>query len=87
MKNGIKVEEIAHHRNGICGCPFSVVKFFNTEKGKTEPMLGIVFDSEGCTTAVFHMDKLKEGIIAFGENSCRGDRFDKDLRDAIEKSY
>jgi hypothetical protein len=39
--------------------------------------------SDNPCTAVFDRKLLGEGVIAFGANSWRGDRYDKDLRDAI----
>lgn len=45
-------------------------------------MLGIVFGQE-CHVAVFNLDKLAAGNIAFGINSWRGDSYDPHLRDAI----
>lgn len=78
----IKIEEIAAHRNGICGDPFVVVKFKDTDK---KSMLAILFYSGDCQTAVFDMDLLKQDIIAFGKNSHRGDHYDNVLRKAVKE--
>jgi hypothetical protein len=68
---------IAHHRNGVMG-----------RDGK-ESMLGIKFDSvtdymgnerkDDIYTAVFNVEKLATGDIAFASNSYRGDKFDEDM--------
>ncbi len=73
------IEEIAYHRNGVGGNSFYVVKFTGTEGGN---MLGVVFD-EPYTVAVFDRDLLAKGVIAFRENSWRGDHFEPELREAI----
>lgn len=89
MSDDIKIMEIAHHRNGVAGAPFSVVKFVCPENG---PMVGIVFaldddDDFGWDgrCAVFQSDLLADGIIAFGQNSWRGDHYEIPLRKAIEQ--
>jgi hypothetical protein len=76
----IHIESIASHRNGICGAPFFVILFEDAEQGK---MLGIVF-REPYHVAVLHREKLAAGIIAFGQNSWRGDLYEPALRRAIE---
>lgn len=45
-------------------------------------MLGIVFEQK-YHVAVFNLDKLALGNIAFGENSFRGDQYEPYLRKAI----
>jgi hypothetical protein len=82
-----KIQQIEYHRNGISGEPFNVVKFHDPENGD---MLGIVFPlDEGETwngrVAVFKLDLLAQGNISFGQNSWRGDHYEKELRDAIGK--
>jgi hypothetical protein len=83
----IQVQDIAHHRNGICGAPFYAVRFRWQEEGEHFPrlMLGIVFPVElgDCVTAVLDVDMLMAGDVAFGSNSWRGDHFDGPLRQAI----
>lgn len=74
------VHAIAHHRNGVCGESFYVVTFTSTD-GKA--MLATVFEGSG-RVAVLCVGLLAEGNIAFGENSWRGDRFEPELRGAIE---
>ena len=77
----MKVQEIARHRNGVSGNGFDVVKFSTRADGN---MIAIVFEGAG-DCAVFNLDKLTEGKIAFGENSWRGDNYEYDLRVAINK--
>ena len=91
MKNYVKkIEQIASHRNGVSGVPFWVVGFSDSEHGA--PMIGVVFDhgdgtilDESGYCAVFRLDLLAKGDIAFGSNSWRGDRFEPELREAIAK--
>ena len=76
------IENIQHHRNGMCGAPFFVLLFRDPEEGK---MLGVVFDQDH-HVAVFNLDKLALGNIAFGVNSWRGDRYEPYLRAAIKRA-
>jgi len=93
------IEEIAHHRNGVSGESFDVIKFVCPENGN---MIGIVFDLNWIhdhktqtarqqtwngRVAVLNRDLLAEGNIRFGENSWRGDHYEQDLRDAIQKKW
>jgi hypothetical protein len=75
----LKIENIQFHRNGICGAPFHVLIFRDPDEGR---MLGIVFEHEH-HVAVFNLDKLALGNIAFGVNSWRGDQYEPHLRKAI----
>lgn len=72
--------DIHFHRNGVCGAPFHVVLFHDVDAGD---MLGIVF-AEPHHVAVLRLEELYEGDVAFGHNSWRGDRYEGQLRDAIE---
>jgi hypothetical protein len=74
------IDSIAYHRNGICGAPFHVVVFRDPDEGR---MLGVVFGQE-YHVAVFNLDKLALGNVAFGVNSWRGDRYEPSLRRAID---
>ncbi len=75
----LAIIDIAYHRNGICGAPFHAIIFRDPEAGR---MLGIVFD-EPHHVAVFNLDSLAVGSIAFCLNSWRGDRYEPTLRNAI----
>lgn len=77
----MRIEKIASHRNGICGSPFHVIIFDDGDVGR---MLGIVFEQES-SVAVFNLDKLTQGDIAFGSNSWRGDQYEPYLREAVVK--
>jgi hypothetical protein len=85
-KAPIQIEEIARHRNGVCGAPFSVVTFSarSADGATSTPMVGIVFDAPG-NVAVFDRRLLGDGVIAFGVNSWRGDHFEPDLRRAARR--
>jgi len=76
----LKIIELDYHRNGIAGAPFNVVLFHDGHSQK----LGIVFERAGYC-AVLDVQKLAGGDIAFGSNSWRGDRFEPDLRQAIDE--
>lgn len=75
----ITLEQVHRHRNGICGSPFDVIVFRDLDEGR---MLAIVFDTEH-DVAVFNLDKLLRGDIAFGSNSWRGDHYEPRLRKAL----
>ena len=90
----IEIEEVAYHRNGVCGEGFHLVKFIDSVEG---PMLGVLFapdyDEEGESVglrgsngrcAIMQRDKLNDGVIAFLENSWRGDHWEDVLRDACK---
>lgn len=78
----LRIENIQQHRNGVCGAPFHVLIFRDPDEGR---MVGIVFEQE-YHVAVFNLDKLALGNIAFGVNSWRGDRYEPYLRKAIRIS-
>jgi hypothetical protein len=80
----LKIIDIAHHRNGICGIPFAVVLFTDTGPEGSRKV-AILFEHEGYC-AVLDVDKLAQRDIAFGSNSWRGDRFEQPLRKAISIS-
>jgi hypothetical protein len=76
----ITVIEIAHHRNGICGAPFTAVLFEDTGPEGSHKV-GILFD-EPYHCAVLDIAKLAAGDIAFASNSWRGDQYEPHLRAA-----
>jgi len=93
----MNVQEIAYHRNGISGEPFYVVSFTDPDAidempGAGGKMVAVVFDMDEVDdaptftnprTAVFDRELLGAGVIAFAENSWRGDHYDAELRAAI----
>lgn len=83
----IDVEEVAYHRNGVGGEGFHVVKFRGElaegPDGDTH-MVAVVFDEPGAV-AVFDRELLGMGMIAFGQNSWRGDNYEEVLRAAIDR--
>jgi hypothetical protein len=78
----IHVIDTAYHRNGICGAPFHVVLFHDTDD-ENRRKVGILFE-EPYHCAVLDVVKLAWGEIAFGVNSYRGDRFEAALRSALK---
>ena len=88
MEPKIKVQQIAHHRNGVGGVPFYVVLF--TDPDVPHQMVGIVFEEPESRqyvephTAVLDVVETMRGNIGFGDgNSFRGDVYDPALREAI----
>ena len=75
----LHIENIQHRRNGVCGAPFHVLLFRDPDVGR---MVGIVLAQEN-HVAVFNLEQLALGIIEFGVNSWRGDRYEPHLRKAI----
>lgn len=80
----MKILQVAHHRNGICGIDFHAVLFQDSPDGKTENFLATVFPEKGAV-AVVGLDRIEQDGVAFGANSWRGDRYEADLRRAIGK--
>lgn len=76
-----RIIEVAFHRNGISGAPFHVVNFIDTEDHRK---VGILFDDD-FHCAVLDIDLLNDNVIAFIKNSWRGDRYEPELREAIEE--
>lgn len=68
----LTIVDVARHRNGICGTPFTAVIFDDADEGR---MIATLFDSDtgAPRCAVYNLKLLAEGVIAFGENSWRGD--------------
>ena len=82
----LKIQEISYHRNGICGEGFYAVRFLWTpeDEPQEESFLAILFDGPG-QCAVIGLDRIETVGVAFAlGNSWRGDRFEEDLRRAIE---
>lgn len=80
----IEVQNIQHHRNGICGMPFDVVTF----KWDGRNMLAIRFDDSerlNPRIAVLDADMVGKGNIQFGENSWRGDDFAHEIDQSIQE--
>ena len=84
-EESLKVIEIARHRNGVGGWPFDVVLFEDGgEHGSRK--VAIVFDEPG-RCAVLDVGKLAAGDVRFGENSWRGDVYERALREVIRRRY
>ena len=84
MKNIKAIHQIAYHRNGVSGEGFHAVIFDGAaDEGR---MVAFVFPSP-FHVAVVNVDKLADPAIGvtFGENSWRGDRYERELREAIKE--
>lgn len=82
----LKINEVAYHRNGVCGAPFWAVRFRWRPDGESqeENFIAVLFDEPG-RCAVLGLDRMDTMGVAFaGGNSWRGDRFEGELRRAIE---
>lgn len=79
----LSIDSVAHHRNGSFGNSFHVV-LFRTFKRSKEVLVGVVFEEKG-NVAVFDVDKLHEGDVAFGSNSFDGGAFEDGLRAAVKE--
>lgn len=86
-RTAVKIIDTAHHRNGVGGEGFTLVKFTDRSLAPgtflaTIPDSYRYFPEEHSNTACFvvNIDLLPD--IEFGTNSWRGDRTYSDLRDA-----
>ena len=79
----LNIIDIACHRNGICGAPFTVV-LFEDGGGEGTRKVAILFERE-YHCAVLDPAAVVMGDIAFGSNSWRGDRYESALRAETKK--
>lgn len=92
------IQEVAHHRNGVSGVPFYVIKFRDVTPGEPHhEMVGVLFDRDeyeedvkkNCFAnpycAVLDTDLLTKGVVTFAINSFRGDHYVDKLCDATKK--
>lgn len=79
MDMNLEIKSVARHRNGVGGAPFWAIVFHDAENGM---MVASLFD-EAYHCAVYSLEKLAEGNVAFGENSWRGDRYEVVLRSRL----
>jgi hypothetical protein len=76
----ITIIDIAHHRNGIDGAPFTAF-LFEDSGPEGSRKIGILFD-EPHHCAILDVARLAAGDIAFASNSWRGDHYEPRLRAA-----
>jgi hypothetical protein len=74
----LRLKDVSHHRNGCSGNPFYVVRF----RDNRQEFVAVVFEDER-SVAVLDLELLSQGVIAFGENSWRGDDYEPFLRRCI----
>ena len=70
-----RFDAVDHHRNGVGGRGFTVIRFQCFTEGKVRNMIATCFDELPECTAVYDVDLLAAGNVAFAENSWRGDVF------------
>lgn len=92
MPHPMRLVEIARHRNGVGGEPFTVVRFTMREDGTSRNMVAILFDLDepkrgrkrqtwNGRVAVLDENETAAGNIAFAMgNSWRGDYYEPTLR-------
>ena len=81
-----RIVDVSYHRNGISGNGFHAVLFIGAEKDSDSLMVASVLDEPG-NVSVFRVDYLSVpavGVKFAHGNSWRGDRFEPELRAAIE---
>ena len=85
-----RLTAVSHHRNGVGGKPFTVVLFDRTSEGPLDTetrMVAIIpvvttlspADRDAVECYVLSVERLHEGVVEFGVNSWRGDRFHDEL--------
>lgn len=84
----LTIRDIAHHRNGVGGESFAVIRFFCHQEQRN--MIGIVFHAledgnHSGRVAILDTDLIGDGVIAFGVNSWRGDHYEHALRTEMAK--
>lgn len=78
-----RIEQIAYHRNGVCGVPFYAVIFTSKQDRKVERFVASVFPDSGCVSVIGLDRALTTDGVTFSLNSWRGDHFEDELRAAI----
>lgn len=84
----LTINKVSHHRNGVCGVPFTVILFTDNEIGGG-PMVATISDDDKLACHVLNIGELNKGNIEFAcGNSWRGDRYVDELlagAEAFEK--
>lgn len=80
----LTINKVSHHRNGICGVPFTVILFTDKEIGGG-PMVATISDDDKLACHVLNIGELMKGNIEFANgNSWRGDRYVDTLLELVE---
>lgn len=79
----LRIEKIAHHRNGVAGSPFYVVLFKRGREKFLATMFYRLGDSLNLSTSVLDRDLLAQGVIEFAQNSWVAEEFERELRHAV----
>ncbi len=95
------IQEVAYHRNGICGRGFYAIRFTSDIEGVTPAEAEMwnqvpgepVKDAKWIATVtdtpgecyVICVDLLETRGVKFGGNSWRGDHYEPELREAIKQ--
>ena len=80
-----EVVQVAYHQNDGGGGVGFLVVLFTTQEQPGDPKMAVVFDHPGAI-AVFDLDLLDQGVIAFGECSFKSANFETALRGVIESA-
>jgi hypothetical protein len=71
----LTIQNVAYHRNGVCGVPFTVILFTDNDIGGGT-MVATISDADDMACHVLNVDELTKGNIGFAQgNSWRGDRY------------
>jgi hypothetical protein len=80
----LTINKVSHHRNGVCGVPFTVILFTDNEIGGG-PMVATISDDDTLACHVLNIGELNRGNIEFANgNSWRGDRYAGPLLELVE---
>lgn len=83
--SALKNIRYSYHRNGVCGAGFYVCLFDWKDGKQLRHMQAVIFPEGDCHCAVFDVDELSRGNIAFAQgNSWRGDHFIDELQAHIK---
>lgn len=81
----LTINKVSHHRNGVCGVPFTVILFTDNEI-ESGPMVATISDDNKLACHVLNIDELNRGNIEFANgNSWRGDRYVDALLELAEE--
>lgn len=80
----LTINKVSHHRNGICGVPFTVILFTDNEIN-SGPMVATISDDDKLACHVLNINELVKGNIEFANgNSFRGDFYVDKLLELTE---
>ena len=83
MANTLALLSSDYHRNGCSGEPFWAILFQDADQKGT--MIATLFHGHEGHCAVYNVEELRNGNVAFGRgNSWRGDHYEDQLRALVD---